>query len=74
MAERRMRYWLTDVAIPTGFTEDVRAVLAELDRQRDLIAAVLAECDEAEKAPGVSTVRITAVVETIRALLGKEER
>lgn len=59
-----VRFW-------RGYCMEVRA---ELDRLRALIAAVLAECDEMEKAPDVSTVRITAVVETFRDLLGGEGR
>jgi F420-dependent methylenetetrahydromethanopterin dehydrogenase len=56
MAEQRMRYWLTDVAIPTGFTEDARAVLAELGRLKVIDAALgpvveqLAEMDDEDLA------------------------
>ena len=47
-------------------------VLAELDRQRGLIAAVLAECSEAEAVAGWNTARVT--VTKIRTLLEGEGR
>jgi len=55
----------------------IEVVLAELDRQRALIAAVLARCDEAEaRAPHIVGGRLPAIlpVAEIRALLEGEGR
>lgn len=51
--------------------QEAQAVLAELDRQRALITAVLAECERVERDPGKFNVMATF---EIRDLLGGEKK
>lgn len=72
-AERKLRSVFEGrTAFDTMSWRDVGLVLAELDRLRARIAALLAACSEADAVAGWNTARVT--VAEIRALLEGERR